>query len=105
MNAAVFSGKYSFELEGCPGKPTHFLQRHGYYGIQERRSCATTRTGRIVLIFPVVQLSQHVLESLRDGKADVRGILNQGKALINFLMVNLLRQKRAEHGLARTTIA
>ena len=46
------------------------------------------RVVRIVPALPIVQLGQHVLELLRDGKADVRGILKQGKALISFLMVN-----------------
>ena len=42
-----------------------------------------------------MQLSKYVLEPLRDGQADVRSILNQGKALISFLMVNFSRRDLA----------
>ena len=99
-----YSGVYISVLTGYPGS-LHIRYKGMDPPILNRRSFTVTWVSRIVIVLPIVQLGQHILELLRDGQADMRSILQQGQALISFLMVNLLRQKRAEHGLARTTIA
>ena len=49
----------------------------------------------IVLILPIMQLGQYILELLGDGQANVCSVLQQGQTLISFLMVNFSRRDSA----------
>ena len=49
-----------------------------------------------LLLVPVMELREHVLQFFRDRQAQIGGILQQAQALVSFLMVNFCYLKRME---------